>query len=179
MVKNAWPRAVGASKPQHDCSPGRRGPVEVRDATTREKRRKGEPTFGVGEPALDEGTDLGRAGLLTGHPLPEPEFRYASRISGTWGYAEMPRIAPSGDCSLATVWPHGSWRGGCRSSYPDCMSSPAAKPTAAASLTSNSILTCGTGRPAGQCGVPKQASAACDSGQTPNDLQPPTCSLCW
>ena len=43
--------------------------------------------------------------------------------------------------------------------------------------TSNSMLTCGTGRPAGHRGVPKHASAAWDNGQMPNDLQPAIRSL--
>ena len=32
------------------------------------------------------------------------------------GAYETPMTAPSGDCSLATVWPHGSVRGGCSNS---------------------------------------------------------------
>ena len=39
------------------------------------------------------------------------------------------------------------------------------------------MLTCGTGLATGHCGVPKHASAAWDSGQTPKCLQPSICSL--
>ena len=74
-------------------------------------------------------------------------------------------IAPSGDCSRATVWPHGSSRALCSSSWPACSSSRAAGATAAGSATSNSMLTCGTVRSAGQWSVPKQACAAWESGQ--------------
>ena len=53
----------------------------------------------------------------------------------------------------------------------------AAGSTASALATSNSMLTCGTGCSAGHSGLPKQASAACDSGQIPKDLHPATSSL--
>jgi hypothetical protein len=95
------------------------------------------------------------------------------------GAYEIPMIAPSGDWRRATVWPHGSSRAGCSSSCPPCCSSRAAASTAAASLTSNSMLTCGTGRSVGQRAVPKHASAACESGQTPKCLQPRIWSLWW
>jgi hypothetical protein len=39
------------------------------------------------------------------------------------------------------------------------------------------MLTCGTGRSVGHFAVPKHASAAWDSGQTPKCLQPSICSL--
>jgi hypothetical protein len=54
---------------------------------------------------------------------------------------------------------------------------PRRRATAAASATSNSMLTCGIGRCLGHSGVPKHASAACESGQIPNDLRPAICSL--
>ncbi len=42
---------------------------------------------------------------------------------------------------------------------------------------SNSTDICGTGRPAGHSGVPKQASAACESGHTAKCLTPSISSL--
>jgi len=39
------------------------------------------------------------------------------------------------------------------------------------------MLTRGTGRSAGQCDVPKHASAACAIGQMPKDWQSASCSL--
>jgi hypothetical protein len=41
------------------------------------------------------------------------------------------------------------------------------------------MLACGTGRSAGHCAVPKQASAAWDSGQTAKCLQLSICSVWW
>lgn len=74
-------------------------------------------------------------------------------------------IAPSGDCSLATVWPHGSSRGACSSSKPACSSSRAAEATDPRSATSNSILACGVGRSAGHLDV---QAGICGLGQRPD-----------
>jgi hypothetical protein len=80
------------------------------------------------------------------------------RIEGAY---ERPMIAPSLDCSRATVCPHGSVRASCSSVKPFTFSSSAATWTVSASATSNSTLACGTGRSAGQSEVPKHACAAC------------------
>src|SRR6478609_4284783 len=84
----------------------------------------------------------------------------------------MPMIAPSMDCRRATVCPQGSVCASCSSVKPFSFNSSAPTWTASASPTSNSMLACGTGRSAGQSGVPKQACAACVSGQTPKLLLP-------
>jgi hypothetical protein len=84
----------------------------------------------------------------------------------------MPMIEPSFESSGATVCPHGSLCASCRSSNPLSLSSSAAATTASASCTSNSMLTCGTGRSDGHSSVPRHAWAAWASGQTPKCLLP-------
>ena len=66
--------------------------------------------------------------------------------SWSHGAYETPTINPSLDRSRATVWPHGSWRAGCRSSKPARLSSSQPAATASASSTSNSTLACGNGQ---------------------------------
>src|SRR3954451_8215224 len=104
----------------------------------------------------------------------------ASIASQSWseGAYDTPTISPSLDRSRDTVWPQGSWRAGCSSSKPARSSSSPAAVTASASSTSNSTLACGTVSSAGHDGVPKHASAAWDSGQTPKCLLPAIFSLC-
>jgi hypothetical protein len=87
-------------------------------------------------------------------------------------------IAPSLDCSRATVCPHGSVRASCKRVKPLSFNSLAATWTVSASATSNSMLAWGTGRSSGHSDVPKQARAAWVSGQTPKDLHPSMSSLC-
>src|SRR3954452_3513161 len=88
----------------------------------------------------------------------------------------MPTIAPSAVCTRATVWPQGSVFVGCRRSCPASTSSRSASATAATSRTSNSTDAWGTGRSDGQSAVPKHASAAWASGQTPKCLAPSSAS---
>lgn len=77
---------------------------------------------------------------------------------------------PSSVRTRVTVCPHGSVRTGCSTSRPARSSSPPAAATASASSTS--IEAWGITRSAGNCGVPRQASAASESGQTPKCLLP-------
>lgn len=91
--------------------------------------------FGETEPLLDGSfAELATAATIGGAPTAPrvPVYEYwwtighegrpprasGSRLTWSWstGAYEIPTIAPSGDCSLVTVWPHGSSRGGCSSS---------------------------------------------------------------
>ena len=63
-----------------------------------------------------------------------------SRHACNAGAYEIPTIAPSTDCSRATVCPHGSVRASWRSAKPSRRNSSAPAWTASASSTSNSIL---------------------------------------
>jgi len=106
--------------------------------------------------------------------LRRPRRPRAQTGSRRCGVKHTPITTPSCDCTRATTWPHGSVRGGWRSTWPPATNSRTAAST---SSTSNSMLACGTGWLSGQADVPKQASAASSSGRTPKCLAPSSVSV--
>jgi dihydrofolate reductase len=140
--------------------------------------------------ATDKDVSIGGAGLAAAAielglvDAGTPYRAGCPRYSRPWcscseGANEEPMIKPSAVSSRATVWPHGSSRGACRSANPRSSSSPAAALTASASASSNSLDACGTERWAGHSGRSKHAWAASRSGQIAKCLQETDASRRW
>src|SRR2546425_134898 len=130
--------------------------VERLPAEQRRRRRRFDEPVGGGAEDVEAG-DASSRGHCAGRP---------SRSHGVY---VTPNSMPSGLSSLAVVCPHGSIFVSCSTSTPRDFSSATAPRT---SSTSNSIVTCGRGRPSGHSSAPKVLLAASFRVHSPKCLTP-------